>query len=73
VTIIENNCLHSILKIGLREFIMVKLTDFELYHVWMGRAENEVVKDEQFDNFKHDNIQWWLTMKKGVNNDLKLY
>jgi hypothetical protein len=52
---------------------MVKLTNFELYHVWMGRPENEVVKDEQFDNFKHDNIQWWVTMKKGVNNDLKLY
>ncbi len=56
MTIIENNCLHSILKLGLRDFIIVKLVNLELYHVWMGRAENEVVKDEQFDNFKHVNI-----------------
>jgi hypothetical protein len=70
VTIIENNCLYSILKLGVRDFIMVKLVDLD---VWMGRVENEVVKDEQFDNFKHVNIQWWVPMKKGVRNDLKLY
>jgi hypothetical protein len=30
----------------------------------MERAEREVVKDEQFDNFKHVHIQWWVPIKK---------
>jgi hypothetical protein len=24
----------------------------------MGKAKNEIVKDEQFENFKHFHIQW---------------
>jgi hypothetical protein len=31
---------------SLGDFVLVKLTDPELYHVWMGRLESEVVKDE---------------------------
>ncbi len=30
---------------------MLKLANLELSHVCMGRVENEVVKDEQFDKF----------------------
>jgi hypothetical protein len=35
----------------------------------MGKVENEVVKDEQVENFKHLHIQWWLLVKKGARND----
>ncbi len=35
----------------------------------MGSVENEVVKKEQFDNFRHVYIQWWVLVKKGTRND----
>jgi hypothetical protein len=43
--------------LDLRDFVLVKLEDPKLYHVWMGRVENEVVKDEQSDNFRHVHLQ----------------
>ncbi len=52
----------------------MRLTNLELYLVWMGRGESEVVKHEQFDNFKHDvHIQWWVLVKRRTRNDRKLY
>jgi hypothetical protein len=51
---------------------MVRLANLELYHVWMWRAKNDVVKDDQYDNFKHVHIQWWVQLKKGARNDRKL-
>jgi hypothetical protein len=30
----------------------------------MGRVESEVVKDEQFENFRNLHIQWWVPVKK---------
>ncbi len=35
----------------------------------MGRVKNE---DDQYDNFKHVHIQWWVQLKKGAKNDRKL-
>jgi hypothetical protein len=36
----------------------VKLVNLELYYlVWMGRVENEVVKDEELKFLKHVHIQ----------------
>jgi hypothetical protein len=32
---------------------MVKLANLELYLVWMGRVESEVVKLKHSENFKH--------------------
>jgi hypothetical protein len=32
--------------------------------MWMGRMENDVVKDEQSKNSKHVHIQWWVLKKK---------
>ncbi len=55
--------------LGLCDFILVRHVDLKLYRVWMGRAKNEVVKDEQVENFKHLHIQWWLLVKKGARND----
>jgi hypothetical protein len=39
----------------------------------MGRANNEVVKDKHFQNFRHLHIQWWVHVKKGAKNDRELY
>jgi hypothetical protein len=57
----------------LDNFVLVKPTNLELYHVWMGRVESEVVKDKQFENFRYLHIQWWVLVKKGTRNDRKLY
>jgi hypothetical protein len=35
--------------LGLGDFVLVRIANLKLYHVWMGRVENEVVKDEQFE------------------------
>ncbi len=51
----------------------MKLANLELYLVRMGRERSKVVKDEQFDDFKHVCIQWWVLVKKGARNDRKLY
>jgi hypothetical protein len=37
------------LDLGFGDFVSVRHADLELYPVWMGRAENEVVKDENFE------------------------
>jgi hypothetical protein len=50
--------------LGLVGFVLVRLVDPKLYLVWMGRAKSEVVKNEQFDNFRHVHIQWWVLVKK---------
>jgi hypothetical protein len=50
--------------LGLRNFVLVKLANLELYLVRMGRERSKVVKDEQFDDFKHVCIQWWVLVKK---------
>jgi hypothetical protein len=31
------------------------------------------MKDEQFENFRHIHIQWWVLVKKKVKNDRELY
>ncbi len=32
--------------------------------MWIGSGKTDVVKDEQFENFRHVHIQWWVLMKK---------
>jgi hypothetical protein len=54
---------------GLGNFVLLKHVDPKLYIVWMGRVESEVVKDEQFNIFRHVHIQWWVLMKKRTRND----
>jgi hypothetical protein len=58
---------------SLGDFVLVKPRDLELYRVWIGRVESEVVKDEQFENFRYLHIQWWVLLKKGTRNDRELY
>jgi len=46
--------------LGLGDFVLVRHVDTDLYCVDRGKGKNEVVKDEQSDNFKHVHIQWWV-------------
>ncbi len=55
--------------LGLGDFVLMKPAELELYPMWMGRVENEVVKDEHSENFRHLHIQWWVLVKKGARND----
>jgi hypothetical protein len=51
------------------DFVPIMLHDLGLVHVWMGRAQNDVVKDEESAFFKMLRVQWWDLMKKGANID----
>jgi len=46
----------SFQDLGLGDFIPVRFANVELYLVWMERTKNEVMKDEEFANFKHVHI-----------------
>jgi hypothetical protein len=35
----------------------------------MGRAEGDVIKDEENEYFKMVRVQWWVLVKKGSNFD----
>jgi hypothetical protein len=35
----------------------------------MGRAEVDVIKDEESEYFKMVKVQWWVPVKKGSNLD----
>jgi len=40
----------------------------------MGKAQGDVVKDEENAFFKMVKVQWWVPMKKGTNmNERNLY
>jgi hypothetical protein len=53
--------------------IFVRLVDFIVYPMWMGRAESDVVRDQENENYKNVYVQWWVPMKKGAKNDEELY
>jgi hypothetical protein len=39
----------------------------------MGRAKNDVIKDQNNENYRKIHVQWWVLMRKGSNNDEELY
>ncbi len=39
-------------------FVLVQPTNPTIYHVWMGRAKSDVVKDQKNENYKKDSVQW---------------
>jgi hypothetical protein len=47
----------------------VKLHDLFLVLIWLGRTQNDVVKDNQNELFKMLKMQWWVLMKKGSSLD----
>ncbi len=54
-------------------FVFVWLVDLKIYPVWMGRAESDVVKDQENENYRKVYVQWWVLVRKGVENDEELY
>jgi hypothetical protein len=54
-------------------FVLVWPVDPTIYLVWMGRAESDVVKDQENENYRKVYVQWWFFMRKGVENDEELY
>jgi hypothetical protein len=45
-------------------FVLVQLIDLKVYPMWMGRAKNDVVKDQENENYKTVYVQWWVFVKK---------
>jgi hypothetical protein len=54
-------------------FVFVQSTDPIVYPMWMGKAESDVVKDQDNANYRKVYVQWWVPMKKGAKNDEELY
>jgi hypothetical protein len=54
-------------------FVFVRLVDLKVYIVWMGRAENDVIRDQENENYRKVYVQWWVLAKKGAKNDEELY
>ncbi len=42
-------------------------------HIQMGKAESDVVKYQDNENYKKVYVQWWVPVRKGANNDEGLY
>jgi len=53
--------------------VLVRLTYLTIFPVWMGRAESDVVKDQNNENYRKVYVQWWVLVRKGVKNDEELY
>jgi len=47
--------------------------DLTIYPIWMGRAESDVIKDQENENYRKVHVQWWVLVKKGGKNDEELY
>jgi len=41
--------------------------------VWMGRAESDVIRDQNNENYRKVYVQRWVPMRKGARNDEELY
>jgi hypothetical protein len=54
-------------------FVLMRPINPIVYHVWMGRAKSDVVRDQDNENDKKVYVQWWVSMKKGTKNDEELY
>jgi hypothetical protein len=56
-----------------RNFVLAWPLDPTVYPIWMGKAESDVVKYQENENYGQLSIQWWVHVKKGPNNDEELY
>ncbi len=54
-------------------FVLVQPTYLIIYLVWMGRVENDVVRNEKNENYRKVYVQWWVPVRKGAKNDEELY
>jgi len=39
----------------------------------MGKAESDVIKDQENENYRKVHVQWWVLVRKGGKNDEELY
>jgi hypothetical protein len=39
----------------------------------MGKAESDVVKYQDNENYRNVYVQWWVPVRKGAMNDEELY
>jgi hypothetical protein len=46
------------------DFVFVRPHDPLLVFVWLGRTQNDVLKDDHNEFFKMVRVQWWVPMKK---------
>jgi hypothetical protein len=58
--------------VNVGDFVLMRLHDPNLVPMWMGRAQCDIVKDEESDFFKCVKVQWWVLMNKGSNLDEQL-
>jgi hypothetical protein len=49
------------------------LANLKIYHLWMGRAKSDVVKEYENKNYRNVYVQQWVLVKKGAKNDEELY
>ncbi len=56
-------------NLNVGDFVLVRSHDFNLVHVWIGKAQCDIVKDKKSENFKMVKVQRWVPMKKGSNLD----
>ncbi len=54
-------------------FVLLWPTNPIVYLVWMGRAESDVVRDQENENYRKVYVQWWVLVRKGAKNDEELY
>jgi hypothetical protein len=54
-------------------FVLVWPINPIVYHVQMGKVENDVVKHQNNKNYRKVHVQWWVLVKKGAKNDKELY
>jgi hypothetical protein len=54
-------------------FVFVRPTNPTIYHVWMGRVESDVVRDQENENYKKVYVQWQVFVRKGTKNNEELY
>ncbi len=50
-------------------FVLVRLHDPFFVLTLMGKTQNDVIKDDQNENFKMLRVQWWVLMKEMSNSD----
>jgi hypothetical protein len=50
-------------------FVLIRLHDPSLVPFWMGKAQGDVMRNEENAFFKMVKVQWCILMKKGANLD----
>jgi hypothetical protein len=52
-------------------FVLVRPSDPIVYHVWTGRAKNDIIQENE--NHRKVHVQWLVLARRGAKNDEELY